>query len=155
MLFYLEGTQRILPAKEWGFSWDLKKVNKIYDLLAKLSEISLMTINIQEACLKSLKRDSKKEGKRQPVLLLLLWRQEPITTLLEHWLAVLYWSQCQTLSHPRQGSCTWVVFGEIPLKHCPSPSLLNSWELDRITAWGLLTSGNVKITRVKYKIQVY
>lgn len=60
-----------------------KKKRSIYDLLAKLNEISLMAINIQEACLKSLKKDSKKEGTCQPILLLLR-TQEPITTLLEH-----------------------------------------------------------------------
>lgn len=61
----------------------LKKTKRsIYDL-AKLNEISLMAINIQEVCLKSLKKDSKKEGTCQPILLLLR-TQEPITTLSEH-----------------------------------------------------------------------
>lgn len=81
------------------------------------SEISLMAINIQEACLKSHKRDNKKEGKCQPILLplpllffLFLLTREPTTTLLEPWLAALYCSQCQTLSHPPRLlhlSCLW------------------------------------------------
>lgn len=59
-----------------------KKKRSIYDL-AKLNEISLMAINIQEVCLKSLKKDSKKEETCQPILLLLR-TQEPITTLSEY-----------------------------------------------------------------------
>lgn len=60
-----------------------------------------------------------------------LLTQGPITTLLRPRLAAPGWSQCQTLNHHHRVSGTWVVFGRIPFKHCPSLSLSSLWELTR------------------------